>query len=343
MKDKLFFTFFTFLLLFSIIHYSYPQTQTWYWLKEGAYVKYVFTPVKGYGAHINFEGLGYEFYFWTLPDQYYPKDVNKSDVKEIMMYVTGDRNATYTWIVSKITDKLIYVNVSLEIFSSSITLHFFGFNFTTIKITSLPEKYIKLETQVAVDPQTLYMYYQNKKIGDWIYWRFREDFNSKKLIVVFNTTPTLQPGMDIPYGIGLKGPISETGSNFTIKFKNYVIGPDRIANSTKIEGRKYRINVLEPAKSDPIYPSDIYYYDMVTGILIYKRVKDPVPVDTIQRQIFRLYFYTASGMIIEDTNIDFDIPVIGGKESTDFNWILIVVVASAAVTISVILIRKIRW
>jgi len=131
----------------------------------------------------------------------------------------------------------------------------------------------------------------------------------------------------------IKGPISELRLNFTLKLKNYSFGPERlaVANSSLFWPSKITQYTSIPQNQTGFYPKpsgDAYYYDMNTGILVYKKIGDAFPVDTIQRQLFHMIEHDWSYMLIADTNIDFSIPSIGGRGDFQFNFLIPAIILS---------------
>ena len=272
-------------------------------------------------------------------NDFIPKNLSKNEVLSIYAF---NGSLIYRWEIVKITGNNVIVKITLSVLEGFIQ------TFESIFHKPINEKNIlSFTVNIEVNLKTLDFYYNGINYKRFMYWAFKEEFNNKTIL---RYSKDEKKPEDTDGYILVIGPLSSFGIYREIKFKNYVFKSDRLAGSHcvlegDITGGSCK-GVWNLSKHEMIINFAYAYYDMSTGILLeYTHNGILFNYDTLQKRVFNLeIIFTKFHMKIDDSNIDFSIPQLGGERNENNNWFIISSIFIITISIGILLlaIKKYR-
>jgi len=333
------------LIIFSLADFSPSFSQkVFYWLKEGAYVQYKYYIL----PHPNQKTLlftisVYDFLnFVPNPYEFIPKNLSENEVLFIFAF---NGSLIYKWEVLKVMDNRVILKITLSVIKGVIqTFGSLFYNLTgnvlkneTIYDNNINEKNIlSLTVNIEVDLQTLDFYYNGTNYKRFMYWAFKEEFNNKTILKYKKDDNNPN---DFDGYISVIGPLSSYGVNKEIKFKDYIFTSDRLAGSPCDISPSCMGFINDKTREMTVLGAKAYYYDMSTGILLEYIHKGTLhSYDTLQKRILKLDIrFTHFLMIIDDSNIDFSIPQLGGEGKENYSWLIVPLIMVTTISIGILL------
>lgn len=280
----------------------------------------------------------------------------------------------YEWRVISVNSTWARVQLELTMYNVTLSTEYHklstsgvsqaGSNITHYsRINIVRDVYVRLSDGI--------FFYKGFK-GKWPYWLSREELSNSTIIILTNITlPAIYPTPHIYMALDVRGPASLYGYNHTVRVSNYTIGPERLAVAAssmhiltllRMLGLKVPKNATEKDAFKLLYKyQDIVkpmpyagrlWYDMSTGVMVQASMK-PTPFIGYDDDVLYWVMGVAGFFPVEypplqrhpwvftisDTNLRFNIVVLGGESQRGISK----VVVAAAVLLAVLLAFALWW